>query len=92
MGDGHVVIAHHAGDHFIEGAVTAAGVDAQLLAGLGGLTGNAGTVSRRLGAGDLKSQPPLLAGLSDLVGKFHRVVVFTCRGIDDEQVLHGSSS
>ena len=78
--------------HLVDGAVAAAGVEPQVLPGLGHGAGGLGGVARPLGEDALHLQA--VAGLKALghLHQLHRGVPLPGGGIDDEYMLHCSRS
>ena len=90
-GDGHIGVTRRAYSHLVEGAVTAAGVDAVFLTGLGGLQSQPGAVAGALGQGNAVIQIPGMAGGVDLGLITLELIPAARRRIDDEQMLHRES-
>ena len=78
--------------HLVDGAVAAAGIEPQVLPGLGHGAGGLGGVARPLGEEALHLQA--VAGLEALghLHQLHRGVPLPGGGIDDEYMLHCSRS
>lgn len=86
-GDSGVVESGCAGGHLVEGAVTAAGVDAHFFAGFGGFPGDPAALPR--GLGYLNAVVKALTDPINFRGVFSGVIPAAGSGIDDEQMLHG---
>ena len=85
---GQVLRAGRAADHLVEGAVAAAGVDADLLAGGRRLAGDGAAVAGLFRDPDGVVQPVGLAERTDRGAELYGLIVLPRRWIDDEQVLH----
>ena len=91
MRDGDVFKPRRAAHDLVERAVAAAGVDAQLFVRLGGAPRDDLAVARLGGQRDLVFQLVLAQHALHGLGVFLRMIVFSRRGIDDEQMLHGAA-
>ena len=80
------------GSHFIEGPVTAAGVNAAVLSGFGRFPGQTPAFAGALGDLDAVVQSPLAAGRFNGLGIVLCAVPASRRRVDDKQMLHLSLS
>ena len=91
-GHGGVVVADDAVGHLVDGTVTAAGIETQLLACLTELTGQLSGVPLLAGQDALNIQPVLFPqGIGHVVDLL-AAVLLTCVGIDDKHVFHWKTS
>ena len=92
IGDGRVGVASRAIDHFVEGPVPAAGVDAHRGAGTGRPPGEPFRVSCGRGEDHLVLQAQRGKGLLHPAEQRLRAAPLPSGGVDEEEMLHGLSS